>query len=192
MQVSSPPRLPARRWTGPQRLPPSLTASERGAGSFRGRLKPALSLAQRQPMGSNLFPRNQSSRTLLTERRARTPGALKAPQGLRVPPRRPFSFWERIVVVCFQFLGQRKRAKMPRYYFDIREDKDLTPDEEGADFDTIQEVQAEAAQSLADMAREAVSRPNTYGPHHRRAIEVRDDKGPVLKALFTFDLERQR
>jgi hypothetical protein len=81
---------------------------------------------------------------------------------------------------------------MPRYYFDIRKSDHLTADEEGIKFKTMGEVQEEAAESLADMARDALRTPETTGPKHQMAIEVRDNKGPVLKAHFTFELERHR
>ncbi|XUJ35367.1 DUF6894 family protein [Bradyrhizobium japonicum] len=45
---------------------------------------------------------------------------------------------------------------MTRYYFDIRDDAGLSPDEEGLEFDTQQEAEVEAAQSLAGLARSSL------------------------------------
>ncbi|WP_409363521.1 DUF6894 family protein [Bradyrhizobium liaoningense] len=53
-------------------------------------------------------------------------------------------------------------------------------------------MQAEAAKSLADMARDAV---HTYPPtagSHRMAIEVRDETGPVMQVKFTFEIEKRK
>jgi hypothetical protein len=38
-----------------------------------------------------------------------------------------------------------------RYYFDVREDEDITPDDEGMELPTLEAVQAEAAIALAEM-----------------------------------------
>jgi len=46
---------------------------------------------------------------------------------------------------------------MKRYYFDIREGDHVAPDAEGLMMCDIDAVQQEVAQSLADMARDAVS-----------------------------------
>nr|WP_028345992.1 hypothetical protein [Bradyrhizobium murdochi] len=80
---------------------------------------------------------------------------------------------------------------MRRYYFDLREGDDLSPDEEGLELPSIERVQEEAARSLADMARDAV-RKNRDGPGHQIAIEVRDNHGPVLQVKFTFEIDRHR
>jgi hypothetical protein len=78
---------------------------------------------------------------------------------------------------------------MPRYYFDIREGEDIAPDDEGLELPSIEQVQEEAARSLADLARDAV-RKNHDSAGHQMAIEVRDDDGPVLQVKFTFEIDR--
>lgn len=78
---------------------------------------------------------------------------------------------------------------MKRYFFDLRDGDELTPDDEGVELSTMEAVQEEAARSLADMARDASCRRDN-GAGHRMAIEVRDDTGPVLQAKFTFQIER--
>ena len=47
---------------------------------------------------------------------------------------------------------------MKRYFFDLRDGDELTPDDEGLELSTMEAVQEEAARSLADMARDASSR----------------------------------
>ena len=79
---------------------------------------------------------------------------------------------------------------MPRYYFDLRDNGELAADEEGLDLPNLQAVQIETARSLVDMARHAVWDKAETILGHRMAIEVRDDKGPVLQAKFTFERER--
>ncbi|WP_439399238.1 DUF6894 family protein [Bradyrhizobium sp. PMVTL-01] len=78
---------------------------------------------------------------------------------------------------------------MPRYYFDLREGDEVTPDEEGSELPTGLATQAEAAKSLSDIIREDVhSNPLALG---RRdfAIDVRNDAGPVVQVRLIFELE---
>jgi hypothetical protein len=75
---------------------------------------------------------------------------------------------------------------MKRYYFDIREGAHVAADEEGLMMRDIDAVQKEAAQSLADMARDAVSGRML----HRMAIEVRDEAGLVLEVSYLWQIRR--
>jgi hypothetical protein len=45
---------------------------------------------------------------------------------------------------------------MPRYYFDLCDDGEFVPDEEGMELRTLQRAQEEAARSLADLVRDTV------------------------------------
>jgi len=81
---------------------------------------------------------------------------------------------------------------MPRFYFDLRDGDDLAVDEEGLELPDIGAVQAEAAISLADMARDAVHNAPLGPGGHRMAIEVRDEIGPVMQVRFLFEVEPQR
>ena len=65
---------------------------------------------------------------------------------------------------------------MRRYFFDIREDGDLFPDEEGKNLSTL------------DAARDEVRFGN--GTARDLAIEVRDDNGPVIVARFASEIKR--
>jgi hypothetical protein len=74
---------------------------------------------------------------------------------------------------------------MARYYFDVRDDDKVTPDEDGLVFHSLEAVKEEAARALADIARDVI--PGTV----RRvlAIEVRDDrKRPLLEARLVFEI----
>jgi hypothetical protein len=77
-----------------------------------------------------------------------------------------------------------------RYYFDLQEEQQLIIDEEGREFSTIDDVQEEAARSLADMARDSTLTRGGHGLARRLAIQVRDEDGPVLKVQFIFDIDR--
>ena len=70
---------------------------------------------------------------------------------------------------------------MTRYYFDIRDDTGLYPDEEGLEFDTQQEAEVEAARSLANLAKDfATIRQDV-------SVEVSTEVERVFQAAFIFD-----
>lgn len=81
---------------------------------------------------------------------------------------------------------------MARYYFDIRDGDDLAMDEEGLELLELQAVQAEAAKSLADVARDAVHSFSHAKGGRRMAIEVRDASGPVMQVQFIFEVRKLR
>ena len=80
---------------------------------------------------------------------------------------------------------------MARYYFDLREGDEIIPDEEGMELTSLARVQEEAARSLGDMARDTV-RQSHDRVAHRLSVAVRDDHGPVLMVVCTFDVKRHR
>ena len=49
---------------------------------------------------------------------------------------------------------------MPLYYFDARNGDEVSPDEEGTELDTMDDMQDEAAYALSDMLRDIVRVPN--------------------------------
>ncbi len=79
---------------------------------------------------------------------------------------------------------------MRRYYFDWREGDEIFPDEEGLELSIIEEVQGEAARTMADLMRDAIHQEEDVG--YPMAIEVRDDEGPVLQLKFTFEPGRRK
>lgn len=78
---------------------------------------------------------------------------------------------------------------MPRYYFDLRDEKGTAVDEEGLELSGPRAVQAEAAKSVADMARDAVLSAPLTGSRQEMAIGVRDAGGPVMQVTSCFEIE---
>jgi hypothetical protein len=81
---------------------------------------------------------------------------------------------------------------MPRYYFDLLDGDVLASDEEGLLLPNLQAAQAEAARSLADMARDAVENLAATPDKRDMAIEVRDAAGPLMQVKFTFEIQRSK
>jgi len=81
---------------------------------------------------------------------------------------------------------------MPRFYFDLRDEEELAFDEEGLELSGVRAAQAEAARSLADMARDAACSSEAINGRRHMAIEVRDASGPVMQVKFTFEIETLR
>ena len=78
---------------------------------------------------------------------------------------------------------------MPTYYFDLREDDGFAPDEEGLVLPSLEDAQIEAANSLADAARDALLRstiPTSI------SVEVRDGRGPVMQIRFVIESTIER
>jgi uncharacterized protein DUF6894 len=79
---------------------------------------------------------------------------------------------------------------MPIYYFDLRNGDELSPDEEGTDLPTMDDVQDEAAYALSDMLRDETRVTNGNPLARHLTIEVRDAEGPLLDAKFAFEIKR--
>jgi hypothetical protein len=79
---------------------------------------------------------------------------------------------------------------MPRYFFDLRDDETFAPDDDGVELPDMQAAQVEAARTLLDTARLLSRRPAQSLHGHLISIEVRDDRGSVLRATLAFDGER--
>lgn len=77
---------------------------------------------------------------------------------------------------------------MTRYYFDIRDNAGLNADEEGIEFATQREAELEAAQSLADLAKELAS----LDDRRDVSIEVRIGNRRVFQAALIFDRSATR
>jgi hypothetical protein len=78
-----------------------------------------------------------------------------------------------------------------RYYFDVREGDDISPDDEGMKLASLEAVETEAARALTEMARDTV-RSRLDGSGHQMTIDVRDDDGPILQVTFTLAIVRHR
>ncbi|MDQ3479673.1 MAG: hypothetical protein M3438_11070 [Pseudomonadota bacterium] len=72
---------------------------------------------------------------------------------------------------------------MARYFFDTRDNDDFIEDDFGVELDGLEAVKVQAALSLAELARDVLP-----GSTKRMlAVEVRDERQPVLRALMTFE-----
>ena len=77
---------------------------------------------------------------------------------------------------------------MIRYFFDIRDDRELYPDEDGIEFSTQREAEMEAAHTLAGLAHGLAGgedRPNV-------AVEVRTEAGRLFQAALIFEANKAR
>jgi hypothetical protein len=75
---------------------------------------------------------------------------------------------------------------MPLYYFDAWEDENLTEDEEGVEFASLEAAKAEARCTLPAIAQECLAR----GDHKYIEIRVRDEAGrPVLRVALALIIE---
>ena len=72
---------------------------------------------------------------------------------------------------------------MALYFFDTRDDDRFMEDDIGIEYSSLEAVKREAARALADMARDVI--PGSM--RRNLAVEVRDDQGPVLKAVMSFE-----
>lgn len=78
---------------------------------------------------------------------------------------------------------------MPLYYFDLRDDDKVVPDDEGTELASMDEVQNEAAYALADMLRDQLPIANGNGRARDLIVEVRDSGGLVMHARFSFEMQ---
>jgi hypothetical protein len=72
---------------------------------------------------------------------------------------------------------------MPLYFFDHRDNDEFIEDDVGLEYPSLEAVKVEAARSLAELARDVI--PGSL--KRKLAVEVRDEDGPVLRALMTFE-----
>ncbi|PDT88176.1 hypothetical protein CO669_21330 [Bradyrhizobium sp. Y36] len=81
---------------------------------------------------------------------------------------------------------------MPRYYFDLTDERGTALDEEGLELSSMRAVRAEAAKSVGDMARDAIISAPPAGARQRMEIGVRDAGGPVMQVTLSFAIETLR
>ncbi|WFU45846.1 hypothetical protein QA640_44335 (plasmid) [Bradyrhizobium sp. CB82] len=77
---------------------------------------------------------------------------------------------------------------MIRYFFDIRDDQELYPDEDGIEFSTQREAEMEAAHTLAGLARDLAGqedRPDV-------PVEVRTEAGRLFQAALIFEADKSK
>ncbi|HET9428750.1 MAG TPA: hypothetical protein VFO69_10360 [Allosphingosinicella sp.] len=72
---------------------------------------------------------------------------------------------------------------MAHYFFDTRDNDDFIEDDIGLDFPDLETVKIEAASALTELARDVL--PGSV--KRRLAVEVRDELGPVMRTIMTFE-----
>ena len=78
-------------------------------------------------------------------------------------------------------------ARMPRYYFDVRDDSRVITDDEGVELADEEAATHAAAQALGEMARDV-----PRGTVQRDlSIEVRNQKGVLLVARLMLAIARK-
>lgn len=76
---------------------------------------------------------------------------------------------------------------MKRYYFDLRDGSQFIRDDEGVELPDIESARQEATAALSEITRGW----DGGGPQHRMAVEVRDDRGPILEARVSFEIKQR-
>jgi hypothetical protein len=106
---------------------------------------------------------------------------------------RPFGIAWSAIAGRFSAFGKQVPSKwagpMPRYYFDNRDGEKLVPDDTGVVLPSIEQARDQAAQALAELAKDVLA-----GSIHRElATEIRNEAGePLLRATLVFEVERLR
>jgi hypothetical protein len=72
---------------------------------------------------------------------------------------------------------------MPLYFFDTRDNDEFIDDDEGLEYPDLEAVKVAAAKALTELARDVI--PGSL--RRRLSVEVRDELGPVLVAVMTFE-----
>ena len=68
---------------------------------------------------------------------------------------------------------------MPRFYFDVREGTEVTPDNDGLEFGSLEAAEYEAARTAAEIGRDDL--PN--GKARDVTVEARDEHGQQVFTL---------
>ena len=78
---------------------------------------------------------------------------------------------------------------MALYFFDVRNGEALAIDAQGLDLPDIETALEEATLSLAEMAKDASRQRARSFSGSRMAVEIRDEKGPVLCVKLSLNVE---
>ena len=65
---------------------------------------------------------------------------------------------------------------MPRFYFDVRDGENISRDDKGLDFPSLERAQHQAAQALGEWVRFA----SPSGTGRQMTVEIRDEAGKLL------------
>lgn len=92
-------------------------------------------------------------------------------------------------LACFRNVAPRQALRrMARYYFDTRDNEKFIADDIGVEISSLDHVKTTASAAMADFAKDVL--PGSV--LRRLAIEVRDDFGPILTVLLTFEVAQVR
>ena len=80
---------------------------------------------------------------------------------------------------------------MPRYYFDVRDEEGISTDDEGIEFRALEGAWMEAALSAAELAKERLPARLFHGDQ-QMTVDIRDERGPVIRVSVTFSVEPRR
>jgi hypothetical protein len=76
---------------------------------------------------------------------------------------------------------------VPRFYFDVREGAQFIPDDEGLEFDSLDNAEQEAASTAAEIGRDRLPK----GDARDITVEVRNEHGQrVLTVVVTMEIHR--
>ena len=75
------------------------------------------------------------------------------------------------------------QPSVPLYFFDTRDNDNFIEDDVGIELPDLEAVKAQAARSLAELARDVL--PGSL--QRDLAVEVRDERQPVLQAKLRFE-----
>jgi uncharacterized protein DUF6894 len=78
---------------------------------------------------------------------------------------------------------------MALYYFDLRDEDYLAPDEVGLELRDLQAVQEEAARALAGLSWDSAQNLNSAQSHK---MSIEDHLGPVMRVRFFFEITRKQ
>jgi hypothetical protein len=77
---------------------------------------------------------------------------------------------------------------MVGYFFDVRDNDSFYPDGTGVELPSTDIVKAQASRTMGEIAKDVLP-----GAEVRTlAIEVRDDRGPILRVALRFEIEHLR
>jgi hypothetical protein len=115
-----------------------------------------------------------------------SPQCLKSLWPTILGARRPASSTQRVFRVPHAEEHGLGLAGMPHYYFDIRENDEVTVDELGMQLPDLQAAAVESAKSLADLAKDLLPAARCYS----LGIEVRNHDEPLFKIAIAYEFKR--
>jgi hypothetical protein len=86
-----------------------------------------------------------------------------------------------------KFVDAYQEGTVPRFYFDVRDDGNIIPDDEGSEFESLDAAVHAAACSTAEIGTDRLAKGDTRAV----VLEVRDDQGQrVCTVTASMKIER--